>query len=125
MMTMLDTLHALHGEAANEIAAALPADWTNVYVHVELDDETQAVAALYRGRNTPAPTYVKMPDAVFDTFRKMRTVAIRNDPKNAWTTASFVLDNTGKFTIEHGYEPIPIELELARRRAWRDKLGLH
>ena len=124
MTTMLDALQALYSEAADEITAALPPDWTNVYVHVELDEQTQAVAAFYRGRKMTAPTYVDLPDPVFVTFQKMRSVAIKNDPKGAWTTASFVVDHDGKFTIEYGYEPIPIESELARRRAWRDKLGL-
>lgn len=125
MPTMLDALQALYSEAAAEIIAALPPDWTNVYVHVELDEQTQAVAAFYRARTTTAPTYVKLPDPVFVTFQKMRAVAMSNDPKGAWTTASFVLDHNGKFTIDYGYEPIPIEEELTRRRAWRNKLGLH
>jgi hypothetical protein len=125
MATMLDALQALYSEAAAEITAALPRDWTNVYVHVELDDETQAVAAFYRGPKTTAPTFVDLPDPVFVTFQKMRAVAMSNDPKGAWTTASFVLDQHGKFTIDYGYEPIPIEQESARRRAWRNKLGLY
>jgi hypothetical protein len=125
MASMLDALQSLYSEAADEITAALPSDWTNVYVHVELDDQTQAVAAFYRGRKTTAPTFVDLPDPVFVTFAKMRAVAMSNDPKGAWTTASFVLDNNGHFTIDYGYEPIPVESESARRRAWRDKLGLH
>ena len=38
--------------------------------------------------------------------------------KSVWTNLTFTLERGGKFDVEFGYEPVPIEGEYERRLAW-------
>ncbi len=116
----LEQIYASYQHMGNEIAHALPADWQRAWVLVEHDDYSCSVACFYSSLDTSIePGYIVMPDSVFKAFSQLRQIC-RETTNDAWSTATFILERE-KFRIEYGYDPVPIEGELERRRAWKKK----
>ena len=122
--SVLDAYPAIYQEVATELSRVLPAGWQTAWVQVEMEDGNGSIACFAAVPGAPKPMHVKLPVRVFDLFAKMREIARGSDPAGAWTNATFVLKNAGAFTVDYGYEPVPIEDQYARRIAWKKKYGL-
>jgi len=116
----LEQMYASYQHIGNEIAHALPADWQKAWVQVEYDDYSCSVACFYRGLDTSTePGYIGMPESTFTAFGHLRQIC-RETTNDAWSTATFILEGE-EFKIEYGYDPVPIEGVVERRRAWKKK----
>lgn len=112
----------IYKKLGSDVAAALPRDWQKAWVQAEMDVDNGMVACYYTTPAQPSPEQMDDPPlAVYKDFRALQDAARRLDPANVWTTATFVLGSDGKFTIDLGYEPIPIEAQYERRLEWEKK----
>ena len=101
----------------NEVASALPPGWEKVWLQVEIIPESTAIGAFFIGGTTTRPTYIKMPRRLFRMFEQLHGLGTQGS-KSVWTNLTFTLERGGKFDVEFGYEPVPIEGEYERRLAW-------
>ncbi len=116
----LEQIAESYQHIGNEIAHALPADWQRAWVQVEHDDYSCSVACFYSGLDTSIePRFIDISDRLFEAFRQLRQEC-RETTNDAWSTATVILEPE-KFRIEYGYDPVPIEREVERRRAWKKK----
>jgi hypothetical protein len=119
--TKLEETGKLYATIGNEVAAALPPAWEKAWLQVEIIPESTAVGAYYIGGTTKTPAGVKMPRTLFRIFEQLHRLAKQYDSNNVWTNLTFTLDRSGKFDVEYGYDPVPIEGEYERRLAWMAK----
>ena len=116
----LEQIAESYRHISDEITHALPADWQRAWVQVEHDDYSCSVACFYSGLDTSIePSYIVMPHSVFSAFGRLRQIC-RETTNATWSMATFILERE-KFRIEYGYDPVPIEEEFERRRAWKKK----
>jgi hypothetical protein len=68
---------------------------------------------------------LRLPDEAADAFRRLReTETARLElTASAWTTATMTAQRedgvTATFRLDYGYDPVPIEEEMDRRRQWK------
>jgi hypothetical protein len=117
---MLDKISAFYPAIGNAIAAGLPTGWQKVWVYVEILPGRTSVAAYYTKEDPAKLEYIRLPRQVFRLFEQLHQGS-RADPQTAWTNVTFIMMNTGKFSVEYGYEPVPVEGEVERRRTWERK----
>jgi hypothetical protein len=117
---MLDKISALYPAIGNATAAALPTGWQKVWVYVEILPGRTSVATFYTKEDPAKLEYMRLPRQVFRLFEQLHQVS-QADPQTAWTNVTFIMTNTGKFNVEYGYEPVPVESEVERRRTWERK----
>ncbi len=116
----LEQIAESYRRISDEITHALPADWQRAWVQVEHDDYSCSVACFASGLDTSIePRFIDMPNSLFKAFRQLRQEC-RETTNGAWSTATVILEPE-KFRIEFGYDPVPIEGELERRRTWKKK----
>ena len=116
---MFKTLATLYQHIGHEISKTLPDDWQTAWVQVEMEEKSWSVDCFYSVVDSSVePCYTELPNSVNTAFRRLRQVA---STTGEWTTATFILKRDGAFTIEYGYDPVPIEQIYERRLAWKQK----
>ena len=115
-------LTKLYRQIRIAISKTLPDDWQTAWVLVEMEQGTGSLICYYRsedGSIKPLMSGVSL-DA-YSAFRRIRH-EMHQTPQ--WSSATYILQRNGVFTIEYGYAPVPIENEEERRQAWKQKYGL-
>lgn len=116
----LEDVAASQQRICNVIAQVLPAEWQRAWVQIEHTDESCAVACFYSIPDTAlAPRFMSLSDSLFAAVSQLRREC-RETSSAVWSIATLILERE-KFGIEYGYDPVPIEGEIERRRAWKKK----
>ncbi len=118
-------LAKLYRQTRTAISKTLPDDWQTAWVLVEMEEGTGSLICYYRsedGSIKPLMSGVSL-DA-YSAFRRVRHEMSQASTTPQWSSATYILQRNGAFSIEYGYEPVPIEDEEERRQAWKQKYGL-
>ncbi len=119
---MVDKITKLYRHAGKQIAKIAPKDWQIAWTRVEMEDVTGSVVCFYRSIDYAIkPPIGKLPLDLYNDFRNIWRETRQAKPPNIWSSVTFILQRNGTFTIEYGYEPVPIEDELERLKAWKQK----
>ena len=122
---MVDKITKLYRHAGKLIAKIAPKDWQTAWTLVEMEDITGSVICFYRSIDDAIqPPLGQLPLDLYNDFRNIWRVTRQANPPNMWSSVTFILQRNGTFTIEYGYEPVPIEDEFERLEAWKQKYHL-
>jgi hypothetical protein len=122
MSAAMDAFTAGIGSALGGLVVA----WQTVWVVTEMSTASAGYYAYYMVPDDPMTVRsLLVSDAVQDAFRRLWESAREDTPASLWTTATLFVtrnpDGQASFRVDYGYDPVPIEAELARRQAWRTR----
>jgi hypothetical protein len=120
MTAAMDAFTASIGSALSSLAVP----WGTVWVVTEMSTTFAAYYAYYAAPDDAMTVRsLSVPDTIQDAFRRLWDAARGETPDSVWTAATLVVtrdpDGQAAFRVDYGYDPVPIETELIRRRAWR------
>ena len=119
-------LARLYRETRTLISKMLPDDWQTAWVLVEMEAGTGSLICYYRsedGSIKPLMSGVSL-DA-YSAFRRVRQEMSQTSTTSPWSSATYILQRNGAFSIEYGYGPVPIEDEEERLQVWKQKYLLN
>ena len=98
----------------------VPADWRDVWLHVECEGSRTSVARFIPSDSRPKNAYLDIPTSDFGCFTALNEAT---DPR--WTAMTLVYHHgdgdTTNFKAEASYDPVPVEDQYKRRLAWKAK----
>ena len=115
-------LATLYRPARIATSKMLPDDWQKVWVLVEMETNTGSVICYYRdedGSIQPLMSGVSL--EVYSAFRRVRQEMSLASTPPLWSSATYILQRNGTFSIDYGYDPVPIEDEEERLQMWKQK----
>lgn len=132
-------MEKLYQQAANLVNEMIPEPWDKIYLYTEVSEDSRQVYFYYYPEGQEIPIYSlditdkyeinedkfnELDDLLYDCFTELWEEFKRNK-QEVWTNLTFILDNTGKFKIEFGYEDLS-EADLYESKViWKYKyLGL-
>jgi hypothetical protein len=118
--TLLDRYAALYEKIAQTLQRELPAGWKKAWAYSEMSERDGSVVVYYLD-GAAKVAWIDPPLALYERFRELNNAARLADPGQTWTTATFSLESGGPFNVDFGYQPIPIDGELARDTAWNER----
>ncbi len=104
------------------ISKMLPDDWQTAWVLVEMETGTGSLICYYRsedGSIKPLMSGVSL--EAYSAFRRIREEMSQASTPPLWSSATYILQRNGTFSIEYGYDPVPIEDEEERLQLWKQK----
>ncbi len=104
------------------ISKTLPDDWQRVWVLVEMEVDTGSLVCYYRGEDgSIKPLMSGVSLEVYSAFRRVRQEMSQASTPPLWSSLTYILQRNGTFSIDYGYDPVPIEDEEERRHMWEQK----
>jgi hypothetical protein len=116
--TVLDRYAAIYKKLARHLKRALPKGWSKAWIWAEMSERYGSIVVYYVD-DAGKIGWIAPPLALYDRFRELNNAARRGGLIFVWTSATFSLERDGTFSIDFGYDPIPIEEEDERRDAWK------
>ena len=114
----LERYAAIYPRIGAELQRALPPGWSTAWACAEIDDLSSAMFVYYLDA-AGAVGWIVPPLRLLEHCAALRDAARSAEPSQPWTTATFVLRSDGTFTVDYGYEPVPIADEVERRARWK------
>jgi hypothetical protein len=115
-------LATFYRQARTAISKMLPDNWQVVWVLVEMEVDTGSLICYYRGEDgsiQPLMNGVSL-DA-YSAFRRVWQEMSQASTTPLWSSATYILQRNGTFSIDYGYDPVPIEDEEERLQMWKQK----
>lgn len=101
---MNEKIESLYQQIADVLYDNIPADFKKAWISVEMQEDFGSTGVYYQSADNQF--HFAMPhDALFDLFNEM-WLEYRNIGQQLWTSATFMIDPQGKFSIDFGYEDI-------------------
>ncbi len=101
---MDERIESLYQKIADVLYDNIPDDFQKAWIYVEMQEDFGSTGVYYQSADDQY--YYAMPhDALFDLFNEM-WLEYKNIGKQPWTSATFMIDQQGKFSIDFGYENI-------------------
>ncbi|MFC7393456.1 antitoxin YezG family protein [Scopulibacillus cellulosilyticus] len=115
-----EVMEELYQRAANLINDIIPENWDKVYLYAEINEDGGRVFFYYYPINDKVPVYSldiinrfsveksefdELNYDLFECFDELWEEFKRNN-QEVWSNLIFILDNTGGFEIEYGYDDI-------------------
>jgi uncharacterized protein (TIGR01741 family) len=132
-------MEQLYQQAAVLLNKMIPEPWEKIYLHAEIGESSRQVYFYYFSNGQERPVLsLDIPDQyeinvddynacefeLYDCFTNLWEEFKRNQ-QEPWTHLTFMLDHSGKFKIDYGYEDLSEVNEFENRIIWEYKyLGL-
>ncbi|UDF18266.1 antitoxin YezG family protein [Bacillus pumilus] len=116
----MEELEINYKKIAESINELIPCDWDKVWMYAEILDDSAEIVFYFNEQNekeyvnghqiphkynVSKSTYIHLLYELSEIFEELKKTYIQND-LGAWTTATLQLDDSGKFTIDFGYEDV-------------------
>ena len=119
---MSKRLATFYRQIRTAISKTLPDDWQTVWVLVEMETGTGSLICYYRGADgSIKPLVSGVPLETYSAFRRVRQEMSQASTSPIWSSATYILQRNGAFSIDFGYDPVPIEDEEERLHLWKQK----
>lgn len=132
-------LERIYHQIAQTIVEMIPEEWEKVYLYGEVLEGVQSTYFYYYPYESDQPIYsLDIPELfdveeeeydqlkgqLYDLLRDLWNESKR-DGNEVWTNLTLILDSSGKFKLEYGYEDLSETDHFVRSMIWRyNKLGI-
>jgi uncharacterized protein (TIGR01741 family) len=113
-------MNSLYSELARKIAGMMPDEWTKIYLYAEILSDSRTLYFFFqRASDNEIIHFLRIPDRykvnerIFDRMHHEAieiAVQLHDEFKanyeKVWTNFTFVLENTGKFSIKFNYTDV-------------------
>lgn len=118
---MNDQIEACYPKIAQSLVDLLPDNFEDAFIRVEMIDDVWSVGIFYRKDNGRYGYLNQNIETLADNFQKLRTY-FKVAGEEPFTTSTFRLSNSGKFSIDFGYEDVSdFGMAAERRKTWIKK----
>lgn len=124
---------------AEILCEMIPEKWIKIYLYAEIHDYSGTVIFYYYTNKSKKPIYSldiakkyninekyinRLRYKLYFLFDNLRN-QFKNNNQEKWTSATFILENTGKMSLSFNYEPLSETDALEDQLKWEKKyLGL-
>lgn len=116
---MTPEIEELYQKIADEIVDFMPEeDWNTIWIPVEMEDDHGSTGCYYITDKSREPISIEASDGIFDIFYDMREL-YKKHGKEPWSSATFILESDGKFSIDFGYGELLPDDPYERRLEWK------
>lgn len=117
-------INEIYEDIAYEVNSIIPDEWDKVYIYAEESEGAETAWIYYIPVDKSSPVNIQPSQEIFNCFERLWH-EFKNNNQEVWTNLTFVLDSTGKFKIDFGYEDLSEADTYEIRVIWKYKyLGI-
>ena len=118
---MNERIEAAYPVIAQMMVNRLPDDFEEAFLRIEMIDDVWSVGMFYRGKNEIYRYINEGLETIAGKFRELRNL-FKAENQEPFTTSTFWLTKSGKFSIDFGYEDVSdFGMAPKRREIWIKK----
>lgn len=125
----------LYSEIANKLNQIIPTEWSKILFYVEIEPgvinhyycfyEEDSGNLVQFGdiaeKYSIDENALKLEELKLTSFAEELNNEFENNNQNRWTNMTFILERSGEFHLEYGYENLNENSIVYRRKQWKKK----
>lgn len=123
---------------AQSLNSIIPIQWTRIMAGFEMIDEVVTIFFYYFDKNEekyyPEGTLVEEHGVNAREFHELLVklsdyvIKLNGEMEDktgvSWSTMAFILESTGEFNVDYGYDDLTLSSKIERRRKWMEKYSV-